>query len=103
MSSSITAAAFSERAVGMEASCVHSSVGAGWALEVQDEVSSRRKVMDLKNNILIDFMDLKRIIASPFHENKKTHLRIFSSSTWTRTRNLAVNSRSLCRLSYRGR
>jgi len=59
----------------MEASCVHSSVGAGWALEVQDEVSSRRKVMDLKNNILIDFMDLKRIIASPLNGNKKADLK----------------------------
>jgi len=44
----------------------------------------------MNNNLLMDFMDLKRIIASPFHGNKKTHLRVFSSSTWTRTRNLAA-------------
>jgi len=39
-------APFSEIAVGMHASWVHSSVGAGWALEAQAELKSSKKVIE---------------------------------------------------------
>jgi hypothetical protein len=58
-------------------------------LGVQDEARNRREAREMNNNLLMVFMDLKRIIASPFLEKKKTHLGVFNSSTWTRTRNLA--------------
>ena len=48
----------------------------------------------------------RALSRSAFHVNQwgaKVRSRLKGSPTWTRTRNLAVNSRSLYQLSYRGK